>query len=351
MVATRADVRRSCSAEAHHHSAPEVGSCTEQSSTEPEDHQSKWRAPWCLDGARGATGGSRGRLRGCRGPSPRGVVLAWRRRRGRTPRSGPSLSWLCRRKRRRKRRRRSGRRVMEERMSALARAWERVRDGLPLSSAEDAAWRQWSGLPPRQEKRRKKKKRKKRKLPKSSSSGCRRPCDNQRQVPAVHSFMLPVQFLDKVLDMPVVVLRQVLRSMVPKTVVVPQLHFSGGRRLSLSFRRGIFSADHRFSSCCSVSCGRCPCCAGRAVSPVLPWEKTLALLQSLRNRRSLYSDSKKNGFSAVAVHHGRCLFVVMPRLISIFLATIETPQVLFDTVVNADIMQVVQVFIPVVARG
>ena len=47
---------------------------------------------------------------------------------------------------------------------------------------------------------------------------CRRPCDHQRQVPAVripvvtqrqvptvHLFMLPVQFLDKVLDMPVVV--------------------------------------------------------------------------------------------------------------------------------------------------
>ena len=48
----------------------------------------------------------------------------------------------------------------------------RVRNGLPLSSAEDAAWRQWSGLPPRQETKRKNK------LPKSSSSrrsvfGCR----------------------------------------------------------------------------------------------------------------------------------------------------------------------------------
>ena len=46
---------------------------------------------------------------------------------------------------------------MEGRMSALNR---RVRDGLPPSSAEDAAWRQWRGLPPRQEKRRKRKKRK-----------------------------------------------------------------------------------------------------------------------------------------------------------------------------------------------
>ena len=64
------------------------------------------------------------------------------------------------------------------------------------------------------------------------------PVVTQRLVPAVHSFMLPVQFLDKVLDMPVVVLRQVLRSMVQKTVVVPQLHFIDGRRHSLSLRRG-----------------------------------------------------------------------------------------------------------------
>ena len=40
-------------------------------------------------------------------------------------------------------------------VEVLARAQERVRDGLPLSLAEDAAWRQWSGLPPKQEKRRK----------------------------------------------------------------------------------------------------------------------------------------------------------------------------------------------------
>ena len=54
-------------------------------------------------------------------------------------------------------------------VEVLARAQERVRDGLPLSSAEDAAWRQWSGLPPKQEKRRKRKKRKKRRLPRTSS--------------------------------------------------------------------------------------------------------------------------------------------------------------------------------------
>ena len=51
------------------------------------------------------------------------------------------------------------------------------------------------------------------------------PVATQRQVPIVHSFMLPVQLVDKVLDVPVVVLRQVPGSMVQKTGVVPQLQF------------------------------------------------------------------------------------------------------------------------------
>ena len=44
------------------------------------------------------------------------------------------------------------------------------------------------------------------------------------------SFFSQVQFLDKVLDMPVVVLRQVRGSMVQKTGVVPQLQFIEGCR-------------------------------------------------------------------------------------------------------------------------
>ena len=83
--------------------------------------------------------------------------------------------------------------------------------------------------------------------------------------------------------------------------------------------------------------------AGRADSQVLPWRRSWRShsCSSLRNRRSWCSDC--------AVHHGRCLLVVMPRLISMVLATIENPQLLFDTVVNAHNMQVVQVFISVVA--
>ena len=55
----------------------------------------------------------------------------------------------------------------------------------------------------------------------------------------MHSFMLPVQFLDTVLDMSVVVLRQVLGLMVQNTVVRPQLLFIGGRLPSFVPQRQI----------------------------------------------------------------------------------------------------------------
>ena len=132
----------------------------------------------------------------------------------------------------------------EERMLALNR---RVRDDLPLTSAEHAAWKEWTCRSLSSAgKRRKRKKRRKKKLPRCAlpRHGCRRPCVHQRQVPAVctpvvtqrqvptvHSFILPVQLLDKVLDVPVVVLRQVPGLMVQKTVVVPQLPSIESRRL------------------------------------------------------------------------------------------------------------------------
>ena len=80
----------------------------------------------------------------------------------------------------------------------------------------------------------------------------------QRQVPTVHLFMLPVQFLDTFLDMLVVVLRQVPGLMVQKTVDSPQLQSIAGRRHSLLFRRGrspwssLFSRPQRFPYCCSI---------------------------------------------------------------------------------------------------
>ena len=111
--------------------------------------------------------------------------------------------------------------------------------------------------------------------------------DTAVDVPAHSAFVhpLPVQLLDKVLDVPVVVLRLVPGLMVQKTVVRPQLQSIYGRRHSLSFSRGssplsrLFTRLQRFSSCCSTSGGRCPCCAGRAASPVLPWRRSLALPQ------------------------------------------------------------------------
>ena len=185
----------------------------------------------------------------------------------------------------------------EARMRELDR---RVWAGDQLNPAESYAWRKWAGHLPSGPRR--KKKRKKKKLPRAPRprQGCRRLCDHQRQVPAVripvmmqrqvptvHSFMLPVQFL----DMPVVVLRQVPGLMVQKTVDSPQLQSIAGRRHSLSFRRGrspwssLFSRPQRFPYCCS-SGGRCPCYEGRAVSPV----------------------AENCGNSAVAVHGRRLLF-------------------------------------------
>ena len=94
--------------------------------------------------------------------------------------------------------------------------------------------------------RRKRKRRRKKKLPRCTlpRQGCRRLCDHQRQdptvcqtlgipvvtqrqVPTMHLFMLPVQFLDTVLDMSVVLLRPVLVLMVQNSVLVPQLSFIG----------------------------------------------------------------------------------------------------------------------------
>ena len=101
--------------------------------------------------------------------------------------------------------------------------------------------------------------------------------------------------------MPVVVLRQVPGLMVQKTVVRPQLPSIYGRRHSLSSSRGsspwsrLFTRPQRFSSCCLISGGRCSCCAGRAVSPVLPWRRSWRShsCSSLRNRRPFFPDCSK----------------------------------------------------------
>ena len=121
-----------------------------------------------------------------------------------------------------------------KRKEVLARARERVRDGLPLSSAEDAAWRQWSGLPPRQEKRRKGKKRKKRRLLRTSSrpSRCRK----------LWRFR-SCSFSTLSSSSPVVPQRQILMVQTIQQIT-------------------------EFSQLLYVSGGRCPCCAGRACHAV-----------------------------------------------------------------------------------
>ena len=72
-----------------------------------------------------------------------------------------------------------------------------------------------------------------------------------------------------------------------------------------------------------------------------PWRSHSC--SSLRICRLLFPTAENCGFSAVAVHSGRCLPVATPRLIPMVLATIETPRLPFDMVVNAPIMQVVLV--------
>ena len=172
----------------------------------------------------------------------------------------------------------------EARMRELDR---RVWADEQLTPAESHAWRKWAGHLPSEPRR--KKKRKKKKLPRAPRprQGCRRLCDHQRQVPAVlipvmmqrqvptvHSFMLPVQFLDTVLDMPVVVLRQVPGSKVQKTADSLQLH-------SVQVVDSSFVQQRQFPMVQTIhqtteifqllfdSGGRCPCCVGRACHAAL----------------------------------------------------------------------------------
>ena len=177
----------------------------------------------------------------------------------------------------------------EARMRELDR---RVMADEQLNPAESYAWCKWRGFLPSEPRR--KKKRKKKKLPCAPRprQGCRRLCDHQRQVPVVrfpvmmqrqvptvHSFMLLVQFLDMVLDMPVVVLRQVPGLMVQKTVVRPQLPSIYGRRHSLSSSRGSshgpgYSPDHRDSPVAvRFQVVDVPVVPGRAGSQVLLWRR------------------------------------------------------------------------------
>ena len=122
-----------------------------------------------------------------------------------------------------------------------------------------------------------------------------------------------VQFLDKVLDMPVAVLRQVLRSMVQKTVVVTQLQSIEGRRHFLSCRRSsspwsrLLSRSWRFRSCCSFWWSMSLLC-GRADSQLLPWRRPWRSHSgsSLRNRRCSSSRSLSSCRDAEACLHGPC---------------------------------------------
>ena len=144
-----------------------------------------------------------------------------------------------------------------------------------------------------------KEKRKKQKLPRARFG---RPCALQRQVPAVQGVRAASSSVSvhlRLLDIPVVRQRQVRGSVVQKTVVVPQLQSIEGRLHSFRAAEADphgpdCSADHGDSAVAAHFGGRCPCCAGRADSQVLPWRRPWrSHCSSLRNRRSLYSDCRK----------------------------------------------------------
>ena len=165
------------------------------------------------------------------------------------------------------------------------------------------------------------------------------PVVTQRQVPTVHSFMFPVQFLVMVLDMPIEVPRQLLGSMVQKTVV-PQLPSIEGRRHSFRAAEADpdgpdYSADHTDSAVAVLFVGRCPCCAGRADSQVPPW----------RRHSCSHSCSSLRKSVPVANNH-RCIPVGTQRQIFMVHAVqqaIEIHQMLVDKVADFLVVQVVQV--------
>ena len=91
--------------------------------------------------------------------------------------------------------------------------------------------------------------------------------------------------------MPVVVLRQVLRSMVQKTVESPQLQFIVGRRHSFRSAEAdphgpVCSADHGDFAVVAYLVVDVPVVPGRAGSQVLPWRRPWRFhsCSSLRNQ-------------------------------------------------------------------
>ena len=150
----------------------------------------------------------------------------------------------------------------EERMLTLNR---RVRDDLPLTSAEHAAWKEWACRPPSSAgKRRKRKKRRKKKTPKASSSrGRARRRHRQRHFCGAGStYFAPFRNVFgrlvmlgimagmeqkgffKFVDIPYVLQTQILMvQTIQQTTEFPQL--------------------------LNVSGGRCPCCAGRSCHAAL----------------------------------------------------------------------------------
>ena len=311
VVATRADVRRSCSGGSSPSLCAEGGSCTEQRSTEPEDRQSKWEAPWRPAGARGAGRGSHGRLRGCPGAVPLLSDAGGRCGRG-SGRPEERKEWEMELARR------------DELQRGVTEALEKARVALEPSRGS----------------KRKRKKRRKRRLPRSSVPRGGRPHRRQRQWlvfgslgDVLHCAVFP-SFVDRpempcimagldqkdrcsgmykagfagydtpravfpsivnahgdstgaVLgqgDMPLVILSGGFGQTVQKTADSPQLQSIAGRQHPLRAANAdphgpVCSADHGDSTVAAYFGGRCPCCVGSCKSSGAAVEKPLALPQ------------------------------------------------------------------------
>ena len=253
-------------AEAHHHSAPKVGA---------ETHDALRRLKTASAGARPGV---------LQDPAPQGAVTV-----GYVAAPVPFLSspmladaaaeavdartikYLLKAALRRR----------EEEEERKEREMELARENVLQRGVTESLEKARLALEPSRGSKRKRKKRRRRRLPRTPRPRCGRPCARPRHVPAVrpsdsvhrrfldipvvqqrlvptvHSLL--VQFMGKV-DVPVVVQRQVRGSILQKTVVCPQLQFTGllhpCRGAEADLHGPDFSSDHRGPTSGKTSSGR-----------------------------------------------------------------------------------------------
>ena len=113
-----------------------------------------------------------------------------------------------------------------------------------------------------------------------------------------------------------------------KNVDSPQLQFIAGHRhlflaAEADLHGPVYSADHRYSAVDVRICGRCPCCAGRAVSQVLSWRRH----SCSHSCSSLRNCSGFPGLQFIMVVGTPFMAQMLIRMV---LATMENPQLGVD---------------------